>query len=83
MAMKWVSRGGHLRLVKYFVTKGADEWNASLAAAARAGHQEMVECFVVKGADNWNVVMAHAARGVFHLQGNQQLECGNGRSSLQ
>ena len=63
------SKGGHLSLVEYFMSK---KWrlsktvrtmNALMAVAAEGGHLPIVEYFISKGADDWDWGMFGAAKG--------------------
>ena len=48
--MKGAARGGHIDLVKFFISKGARNWDYGIHGAAKGGHVEIVKFFVEKGA---------------------------------
>lgn len=43
------AQGGHLGLVYFFISKGAENWNHALACAAKGGHRNLVDFFLLKG----------------------------------
>ena len=45
---------GSTSLVKYFISKGANEWNRAMREAAYGGHRDLVEYLISKGATYWN-----------------------------
>jgi ankyrin repeat protein len=55
-------------LVKFFVEKGANNWNWGLIGAAHSGDLELVEFFISKGASEWDrAMMTAASRGHLDL----------------
>ena len=61
--MEGAAKGGHLDLVKFFIEKGAKNWNLGMEGAAIGGHMEFVKFFIEKGARDWNSGMYGAAIG--------------------
>jgi len=46
-------------LIDFFISKGADDWNAGVSTAAREGNKSLVDFFMCKGADvNWGFLGA-------------------------
>jgi len=62
-AMIKVSEKGDKDLVKFFIQKGANDWDFGMEGAAEGGYRDLVDFFIEKGADNWNWGMNGAARG--------------------
>jgi hypothetical protein len=52
--MHGAANGGHKDLIDYFISKGADDWNAGLRGAAGGNHKDLVEFFISKGADDFD-----------------------------
>jgi len=57
------ARGGHKDLVKFFISKGADNWNKGMYEAARGGHKDLVNFFISKGAKYWHDGVIGATSG--------------------
>lgn len=61
MLMAFGAEKGHMRIVNYFIGKGADKWNLGLGFAAKGGHKDLIDFFIEKGANNWNGGLRGAA----------------------
>ena len=61
--MAGAALGGHLDLVHWFVSKGADQWNYGMCKAANGGHKSIVDFMISKGANQWNSGLEYAALG--------------------
>jgi ankyrin repeat protein len=46
--------GGHMEIVKYMISKGANNWEMGLYFACKGRHIGIVKYMVSKGANNWN-----------------------------
>ena len=57
------AREGHVDLVEYLVSKGANDWDSGMESASRGGHLELVKYFVSKGANDWVWGMTSASTG--------------------
>ena len=55
------AQSSNISLVKYFINKGADNWDWAMCGAACGGHKDLVEFFISKGANLWDVAMLDAA----------------------
>jgi hypothetical protein len=62
-AMIKVSEKGDKDLVRFFIQKGANNWDWGMYVAARGGHRGLVEFFIEKDAKDWDWGMRGAARG--------------------
>ncbi len=51
--MRAAAEGGHADLVRFFMEKGATDWDMSMRGAAEGGHAELVRFFVTNGATDW------------------------------
>ena len=40
--------GGHLHLIEFFISKGANDWDWGMAEAAFGGHKELIDFFQQK-----------------------------------
>lgn len=47
--------GGHLEIVKFMISKGANNFNIGLYNACLDKHLDVIEFLVSKGANNWNL----------------------------
>ena len=54
---------GSLPLVKYFLDKGAKDYNQAMAYAAEGGHLDIIKMMLDLGATDYDRAMASAARG--------------------
>ena len=61
-------RGRNLKLIKYFIKKGADDWNAALNSAVTIGDIDLIKLFISKGTKRWNDGLFGAAQS-----GNKEL----------
>jgi hypothetical protein len=57
------AKNGHVDLVEYFVSQGANDWNLGMSGAALGGHMHLVKYFVSRGANDWNWTLLAAAEG--------------------
>ena len=55
--------GGHMEIVQFLISKGANDWNNGLYYSCRGGHMDMVQLMIEKGADEWNVGFDGACEG--------------------
>ena len=60
-ALSIASRTGNIKLIHYFIDKGANDWNLGMRYAASNNHIELVKFFIDKGANDWNLGMRYAA----------------------
>ena len=60
-AMKYAAQGGSLDLVKFFIDKGAKNWDYGMEGAAQGGSLDLVKFFIDKGAKDWEWGMNGAA----------------------
>lgn len=51
---------GHLPIVEFLISKGANDWNWGLENACENGNLAIVELMIAKGADNWSAGWEHA-----------------------
>ena len=49
-------QGGHMKIVKLIIEKGADDFNHGLYAACRGGHMNIIKLMIEKGANNKYVI---------------------------
>lgn len=54
---------GHVELVRYLVSIGADDYNEALFHGCKSGNQELIDYLVSLGANNWNRALAGACKG--------------------
>ena len=54
--------GGHLKMVYYAISKGADDLNSGLYEACNYGYMEIVELMIYQGADKLNRGLYAACR---------------------
>jgi len=57
------SEGGHLDIVKYIESKGANTWNMALIQASLHGHLDIVKYAESKGANYWDCAIKGASLG--------------------
>ena len=62
-AMYYAAEGGSLDLVKFFIDKGANNWDFGMYGAAQGGSLDLVKFFIDKGTKDWNGGMYYAVRG--------------------
>ena len=55
------AEGGHLDIVKYAESKGANDWNAALMRASLGGYLDIVKYAESKGANYWNEALRGAS----------------------
>ena len=60
--MEGAAEGGHLKYVKYFASKGGDDWDGCMWYASNRGHYEVVEYCAKQGGTRWNDSAQNAAR---------------------
>jgi hypothetical protein len=48
-----VCEGGHMKIMKFMIEKGANDWNYGLLSACKGGHIEIMRFMIGKGANNW------------------------------
>jgi hypothetical protein len=57
------SESGNITLLKFFIDKGAYDFNVGMCFAARRGQKNIVKFLIKKGANCWNLALGYAARG--------------------
>ena len=57
-SMKYAAQGGSLDLVKFFISKGANNREMGMRGAAQGGSLDLVKFFINKGAENWDIGMS-------------------------
>jgi len=62
-AMQEAVKINDLKLVKYLISKGADEWNGGMTTGAEVGNLRMIRFFVKNnpGTKNWNLGLKYSA----------------------
>ncbi len=53
--------GRNPELIKYFIDKGANDWDNALSEAIRIGDIKLINFFITKGAKRWNSALRDAA----------------------
>ena len=53
--------GQNPELIKYFIDKGANDWDGALSEAIRSGDINLINFFITKGAKRWNNALLDAA----------------------
>ena len=61
IAMHEASANGRENIVKFLLSKGANNYNTSMLRASYAGHMSIVDLMLERGADNYDHCMALAA----------------------
>lgn len=61
--LKWASKHGDRKLVDFFISHGALDWEDGMYYAAEGGHRSLVDFFILKGAVDWNLALYGAAIG--------------------
>jgi Ankyrin repeats (3 copies) len=62
-AMNKAAFGGHIKIVKLLIEKGATDFNTAMIFAALGGHMKIVKLLIEKGATEFVRTMTYAARG--------------------
>lgn len=57
------ARGGHIDIINFLISKGADEWNMGLDGAAEGGYKNLMDFFISRGACIWDHTLYGAAKG--------------------
>lgn len=56
-------KGGHVDIVEYLISEGADDWNKGLEGACEGGYMDIVHMMCSKGATNYNSGLFRACLG--------------------
>lgn len=60
LAMSWAALGGHTKIVRLMLDRGANDYNDAMNYAASGGHIEIVKLMLDRGASNYNKAIKYA-----------------------